>query len=826
LLVWVTEINGEVVPNTAVTIYARNGNAISSGQTDGDGLYETTLPPFNEGDSPATEPLMIVAQVGNDITITGLSSEWQSNSGSYDWRSGRPAAAQSTAFVFTERPIYKPGQIVYFKAIVRLDEDALLSVPPAGTAVTVRIRDARNNVVQTQELFSNDFGSINGSFHIAEGASLGNYSVVVSFNGTDHKQIFKVEDYRKPDYEVTVTTDSAVYIKEDTATVSVDTAYFFGEPVVNANITLRRFLVTQSWYSPEVSNWYQLYGITDLHGETDENGRFSFELSLRGDDLHFNQVNWLSSLEQVMWGLEATVNDGSHQTVSGHAIITIYNADQSITVATDGFVQEPQRPFGTSTTIQDINGNPIPNRPLQLSLRRWSRDSHKYDIVLQSTNLTTDENGRADHNFTIDEPGYYQIRATGQDSRGNEIVSKNWVYAFSDFYGGWYGRSSHDLQVEADQSEYAPGDVAQLLVESSFSGPALLTVERGSIRRQQLIQLTAPITRVPLTIEAEDSPNVYVSINAWNEQDTIPNENTSSSLPDSRLLTAYVNLPVPASTKRLNVTITPDKAEYAPGEEATFTMRVTNYRGEPISAEVSLALVDEAIFALSPELNGLMYDDFYYTRASTVHTFNSLHPIRHLWQGGMGGGGGGGDFSSNPRQDFPDTAVWQPNLYTDFNGEVSVTLTLPDNLTSWRATAKATTADTQVGEATANVITKQDVIIRPLLPRILTTGDTMALSAIVHNYSEQTQTLDVSLTIDDFRLTIGNEPVQTITLQAGKQQIVGWQIEAAAAGEVDVLITAVSINSSPSDAIQLPLTIQPLSIPDITTEVGQFSGNY
>ncbi|MCP4416393.1 MAG: hypothetical protein GY805_07215 [Chloroflexi bacterium] len=70
-----------------------------------------------------------------------------------------------------------------------------------------------------------------------------------------------------------------------------------------------------------------------------------------------------------------------------------------------------------------------------------------------------------------------------------------------------------------------------------------------------------------------------------------------------------------------------------------------------------------------------------------------------------------------------------------------------------------------------------------------------------------------------------------ITLQAGEQQIVGWQVEEVAAGEVDVLITAVSTNadpgvSDPSDAIQLPLTIQPLSIPDITTEVGQFSGNY
>ncbi|VAW32561.1 hypothetical protein MNBD_CHLOROFLEXI01-1030, partial [hydrothermal vent metagenome] len=832
LLVWVTDISGKSVPNTAVTLYARNGNAIISGQTDEDGLYEASLPTFAEGGPAATEPLMVVARVGEEITLTGLSSDWQNSSGFYNRESRNLRGAQSAAFVFTERPIYKPGQIVYFKAIVRLDEDALLSVPPVGTAVTVRIRDARNNVVQTQEHFSNDFGSINGSFQIAEGATLGNYSVVVSFNGTDHKQLFKVEDYRKPDYEVTVTTDSAVYVKGETAEITVDTAYFFGEPVANADITLRRFQVKQDWYTPEATTWYQLYGVGDLRGQTDENGRFTFELPLRGSGLYFDQPNWLNSLEQTKWGLEATVDDGSHQTVSGHAIITIYDAVESITVDTGGYVHEPERPFSIKTTVQDIYGNPVGNRQLELSLRRWGSGSNKYSIVVDAASLTTDENGRADLNFTIEQPGYYQIRMTGQDSRGNNISYKSWVYVFSDFYSGWYGRNDNNgLQITVDQAEYAPGDTAQLLVESSFSGPALLTVERGTVRRRQLVQLTAPVTRLPLLIEEGDTPNVYVAINAWNEQETVLNENTSASLQDSRLQTAYVNLPVPAFNKRLNVTITPDKAEYAPGEEATFTVRITNYRGEPVSAEVSLALVDEAIFALSPELNGLMYDDFYYERASMVRTYNSQVPIRYLWQGGMGGGGDGGVETGTPRQDFPDTAVWQPTLTTDFNGEVSVTLTLPDSLTSWRATAKAVTADTQVGEATANIITKQDVIIRPLLPRILTTGDTMLLSAIVHNFSDETLELDVQLTIDDFRLTIGGESAQTVTLQPNEQQIVGWQVEAMAAGEVDVVITAVSTNadpsvSGPSDAIQLPLTIQPLAIPDVTTEVGQFSGQY
>ena len=86
--------------------------------------------------------------------------------------------------------------------------------------------------------------------------------------------------------------------------------------------------------------------------------------------------------------------------------------------------------------------------------------------------------------------------------------------------------------------------------------------------------------------------------------------------------------------------------------------------------------------------------------------------------GGGGGGGGGGDLAGNPRSNFPDTAEWVPVLHTDYNGETSVTITLPDNLTSWRLTAKAVTADTQVGETYTNITTSQEIVVRPILPPI------------------------------------------------------------------------------------------------------------
>ena len=139
-----------------------------------------------------------------------------------------------------------------------------------------------------------------------------------------------------------------------------------------------------------------------------------------------------------------------------------------------------------------------------------------------------------------------------------------------------------------------------------------------------------------------------------------------------------------------------------------------------------------------------------------------------------------------------------------------MTIPLPDSLTSWRLTAKAATADTQVGETTANITTWQPIIVRPLLPRILTAGDTAVLSAIVHNYSPETQTITVQLAIDNLQLTIDQSPTQTLTIAPGELGIIGWPVEAQEAGEAEILVTAVPQANIPGDAIQLPLTIQPL----------------
>ncbi len=785
-------VDGPARAESFVRLYADDGALLAEGRANADGLFTADL--------ANAIPAFATAQQGSEIIMTGFSYAW----GGYDGRY-RPSPYQ--IHIATDRPIYKPGDTVYFKAILRSDEDAALAPIPEGTAVTARLFDARGNRVQTLELSSSDYGTAHGSFLIGDGATVGNYKIEITLDGVTRDLTFKVEDYRKPDYQVTAVTDSQAYLVGDDIAFTVDSQYFFGEPLANAETTL--IIYDRTWY----------YNETDLPaGQTvqlDENGRFTTTIPAK-------------KAGQLI--IEAIVDDGSSQAVAAQAIVQVHDVAETMTIQRGSFLKTPGTAFTVNGSVQDIWQEPVNGRSVTLKLTRYSRSTFSYSALVDKQTVVTDENGRFTTQITPDESGYYKLIATATDRLGSTIESTNWIVAYSSGYRNWTRRSD-DIGITPDQDSYQPGDTAQLFIESSMAGPALLTLERGAIHSQQVVELTPPLTIVKVPITAAHTPNIYAAIHAWKPLTNTLDIQTSSSIPDASLVMGRANLSVPAQQKNLTVVITPDKETYAPGDEATFTIRVTNPAGDPVAAEVALAVVDEAIFALSADNTPDLYDTFYFERGNSVGTYDSMRPTRSLWipfDGGMGGGGGDdGNTLGNPRQDFQDTAVWYPALRTDFNGETAVTFTLPDNLTSWRITARVVTADTQIGQAVENVTVRQDILIRPLLPRILTAGDQMILSALIHNYTDKPQEIRAAIVISPSHVSLTGDDTQTIAVPAGAAQIVGWPITAAAPGDVSLTLAASPTNSDiAGDAVRLPLTIQPLAIPDVATQVGQFEGRF
>ncbi|RPI28418.1 MAG: hypothetical protein EHM70_16735, partial [Chloroflexota bacterium] len=829
LLVWATDINGGSLAEYEVRIYSERGEKIREGYTDENGLYRTTVPEGYEA--------LLAAGRGEegDVTIAGFEWAWASDNNPYWWWSDSDAGGNHayTTYIYTDRPIYKPGQTVYFKTILREDEDVRYSVPPEGTPVTVTIHDARDNVVQSFGLATNDMGTVNGEFNLAGGAMLGNYEIEVVAGEETQRETIKVQDYRKPDFEVKLSSNGDRFVVGDEVVLDIDVSYFFGEPVPGASLDVKLYQLqpVYSWWWDEQQDqateyYWILYNDSD-RGKTDALGHDSYGMIATQVDDWYVRESWTDSLKEGTWGIEITADDGSHQTVSSALVFKVYSASEKISLDTGGYYKRPGESFTIEATVSTLDEAPVSGRQLQLELREWDRETWDYSTILASSTLQTGDDGIARVPFTIPKAGYYQLRLSGKDGRGYGIDYNRWIYAFDD-PGNWVSRDAFSISAERDQ--YRPYETARFLIESTFSGPALLTFERGRVNRAKPVHLTAPLTLVEVDIIPEDAPNIYVTVNAWQAQDTrLPDEDYywGSNMPDSDLRTTSVEVQVENTEKALAVTITPDQESYAPRQEATFTIQVADESGQPVEAEVSLAMVDEAIFSLSDELAGPIFQAFYGRRPATVITYDSMSPYREIYAGGRGGGGGGDGAlsSSGPRSDFPDTAAWFPSLKTDASGKVSVTLVLPDSLTSWRLTAKAVSSRTQVGEAVTNITTHQEILVRPALPRNLTAGDLVDLSARIHNYTQEFQEIDVSLQSE--LLALQSEAVQTIQLDPGDVGEVYWTVIALAAGEADVTVSAAPRRDGVSgDAVQLPLSVAPLAVPDLYHLAGDFEGSF
>jgi len=157
------------------------------------------------------------------------------------------------------------------------------------------------------------------------------------------------------------------------------------------------------------------------------------------------------------------------------------------------------------------------------------------------------------------------------------------------------------------------------------------------------------------------------------------------------------------------------------------------------------------------------------------------------------------------RKIFKDTAFWQPALVTGADGKATASFELPDNLTTWRATARAVTADTRVGVAVSRVVERKDVIIRVALPRFLTAGDTVTLSGIVHNYLKADKVTKITVDVAGARLL--DPASQTVTIPSQGQHRVNWRVSAPATGDLKVLARA--LTDAESDALETSIPIVP-----------------
>lgn len=818
VVAWAANLQGQSAgAGLTVTLYDKGGTALATAATDANGVAHFTV---TNG-----SPLMAVAQGNGETTIAGLDGQWTSDGSYWWWEGGAAGGNDQTIYLYTDRPIYRPNQTIYYQAFMRKRELNGYAQLAASTPISLTLRDARSNVVATQAATLDEFGALNGQFTIGDAPPLGWWTLTLVVNGQSQTQRLRVEEYRKPEYQVTVSSNSNHVIAGDNAQITVAADYYFGQPVTNAAVKLKIFRYTLPRYS-----WYWWYDsfpapynttpVAELTGVTGADGKWTTSYAPEATD-QFDAV----------YTFEAQVTDARNLAVTGSQQVPVHWNDfaMSVTPAKWGYATNAAVQVDVATSNHD--GAPTGGKNVTVRIIRdyWDQTPESDAVPPQSG--TTDSQGKLQLTFTGVPQGWYRIEATSTDVHNRKVLALNYLWVFDPAANDWYYFNDNELSILADKESYAPGDTAQLLIQSKVTGLALLTLERDGVYREQLVQINGPVTTVNIAIDEQLSPNVTARLHLFKKGGASEWETRR----EGRLLLARTELVVPAKDKKLNITINTNAAQYHPGETATLTLQAKDSAGNPVRARVGLALVDEAIYALQTDLSADLFDTFWGRRNSTVATYDSL--VRQPWgynsaapaapTGTPAPTAGPPTDNNSPaelagnqtqvRRRFEDTAYWNATITTDANGQATITVKLPDNLTTWRLIAKALAVDAKVGAAQSSLLVTQEIIARPALPRFGVVGDRFQAGLVVQNFAGAATTGNAGLKAEALVLLDSGD--QAVNLPNGGSAAVNWT--AVAATSVTGLVTASLQTGAGGDMVELPFLVKPFAVPERWLAAGQ-----
>ncbi len=707
-LIWVATLAGSVVADAQVDLYDANNHHLLRGRTDAEGLL------WVDNTALAAAPHLVLAVVGEDVSLSYLTGEWQN-----EWAAGVPAP--TVGMIYSDRPAYLPGEPVNFRAIVRGRTATDLTLLPTGTPVTVQMHyqsdvyGYESEPVESMTLTTNEFGTVNGAFVLGDAAATGLYQLLLVVGNQVFRHEFTVQPIITNTYHLQITTDAPLYIQGDTVNLTVTLRDSQGQPVADQYVSLETHIWVSyfgAWGSLGNDGYWGKYGAETTRYRTDSQGQIQVS---QPAEMDYVTHSGPGNSQQTTWSMVATaVIEG--QQLRHFAVWEVSDLAETVRLTMgEGQLKNAGQSFPLMAEVVDLAGEPVRGRDLTLTLLGYVADGYDYGYsqVIQTTSLTTGADGQASLAYTIEQPGHYQIQVRGRDAYGHEFQTSHYVYAYHPDYRESYGPSG-SFSIEPERTTpYQPGETVRFIVRTPFSGPALFTIAGNHLLEQQVVQLQAPLTILELPATAAYPADVYVSLSIW--QRHLDSFNTADyfsyqSLNDGEVRETSGAVRFEDAARQLNITITPvEGSDITPGTQATFTVRVTNGLGQPVSAELSLALVDAALFATQADHTDRIGGRFYHTWPERVNGYHGLRPRRDLtWGGGFGGCGGGcggGDWFEPTilYAPFDNAGAWFPILYTDGNGEATVTLTLPTNSTAWRLTAIATTADTQVGYTTLTI---------------------------------------------------------------------------------------------------------------------------
>jgi len=740
-----------------------------------------------------------------------------------NWALTMSESGKYAGYVYTERPVYRPTHTVHWKAILRERVGNSLALPKPGS-VHVTIADETEKSVFDKMMPLSAAGDVTGDFVLPKDAALGYYTLRIGDQPDAVAGDFHVEDYRKPEYRVQVTAAQKRVLEGATTPVTIDSRYFFGEPVANATVKYRVYHERHYWWGEDEDDSSDSASNSDnIDADSNDNSGYAGDEEaektgkLGADGTLVIQVpthvdTQGESHSDLDYTVEAGVTDAANREITGRGRFLATYGTFRVNVEPVSYAVHAGDIAKFRVTTVDYDEKPVSTSVhVQLVFRHYQNGSTQTTLG-PAVDVTTDATGHATGEVPVGNPPYssaeLQATASAVQSGTRNPTGNTYLWIMGAGEVGW-DNGSQTMQIVADKKTYAPGDIAHLSVVSESSGFYALVIAQGyTVQKRDVMHTDGKTLSFDLPITSYSQPNITID---------------ALFLKDNTLYQATKTLKVPPVQQQLQVQITPAKDLFQPQQTATYDVVTRDFAGNPVSADLSFGVVDEAIYSLYPDSSGDMVQSLYPQRYAESQVDSSLD---YYFSGEAGTKSPllatrnpryrpqlaqvkpGNEAKPRIRKAFPDTAFWAPNVHTDATGHAHVSLTFPDSLTTWRATVRAITPDSKAGSAISRVLVRKNVLVRMGTPRFMLKGDEITLPVIVHNYLDTAKQTTISLKVEGLDTVSGSQ--QSVTISSKGEATLLWRLRASQVGTAK--LTASGITDTESDALELSFPVEPAGV--------------
>lgn len=548
-------------PAEDVEVLVSNGTAVAaSGKTGADGVYQARLESLASLADVRVFALRAGHAAAHNLPLEGL----QLSTG-----------LVSKGFLYTDRPAYLPGERVSLRGILRdVKNDGY--VIPEDPRFNVRFTDPQGRLLSEQAVKLGDFGTFDASLDLPSQAAIGQYTMTASqeakgprrtalqFQGT-----FEVREFKLEKIKLTMEFPRRVFFRGEKVEATLTAAYYWGEPlagrVIRCTLPDRRIerVTTDAEGNAKLS-----FDTTSVA----PGSVLTFTAALDGENVTTTEN---VSLARLGFVIHATPSQGV--VIAGES----FDLDMATTGA-DG------KPVGEKLAVAILRME-TPKASRILTLLPWDACGCPVaaEVAESEMTATTDpKTGKATVAVKLDKGGKYRLRVSGTDRFGQAITRETGIEVSDE-------TDATKLRIFADKARLKVGEDAKVRLHARLDkGLALLTFEGETILRYQILELKRGSNAIDVSVGHELFPNFRLA----------------AAVIDGRTLQAASK----AFTveRELSIALKPAKPTFAPGEEGTVEIMVTDQTGKPVRAELSLALVNEALYAVCPDTTPSILDFF------------------------------------------------------------------------------------------------------------------------------------------------------------------------------------------------------------------------